>query len=106
MNKMVIWDLFGGGQNSVYFSLKEYNLLDKFDIYTFDITKPVHNKQFYLDLSQKNIVEIFSKFPKPDIILASPLCQSFSNVLNMKGGGTCFWKLNSKKNKLIERSVK
>lgn len=105
-NKKIIWDLFGGGQNSVYFSLKENNLLDDFDIYTFDVTPPVHDKQFHLDLSQDNIVKIFENFPKPDIIVASPLCQSFSNVLNMKGGGTCFWKLNKDKTKLIERSVK
>lgn len=106
MRKKVVWDLFGGGQNSVYFSLKEHNLLDKYDIYTFDITDPIHDKQFYLDLSQNNIIDLFKKFPSPDIIVASPLCQSFSTVLNMKGGGTCFWKLNSQKNKLIERSVR
>jgi hypothetical protein len=70
--------------------LQEAKLLDIFDIYTFDITEPTRKKHYKLDLSQDNIVEIFEKFPKPDIIVASPLCQSFSCVLNMKGGGTCF----------------
>lgn len=106
MKKKVIWDLFGGGQNSVFHTLKEYNLLDKYEILTFDVTDPIHNNQFKVDLSQKNIVELFKKYPKPDIIVSSPLCQSFSCVLNMKGGGTCFWKLNKTKTKLIERSVK
>lgn len=106
MNKLIIWDLFGGGQNSVYNSLKEFNLLDKYEVYTFDITEPTHKNQFHIDLSQDNIINIFQHYPKPDIIVASPLCQSFSNVLNMKGGGTCFWKLNNNKTKLIERSVK
>lgn len=50
-------------------------------------------------------MEIFKKYPHPDIIAASPLCQSFSCVLNMKGGGTCFWKLNEDKSLLVERSV-
>lgn len=105
MRKTIIWDLFGGGQNSVYWTLKEYNLLDQYELYTFDITDKIHDNQHYLDLSQKNIINTFKSFPKPDIILASPLCQSFSCVLNMKGGGTCFWKLNEDKTKLIERSV-
>ena len=26
MNKLVLWDLFGGGQNSIYHTVKEYNL--------------------------------------------------------------------------------
>lgn len=104
--KTVIWDLFGGGQNSVYYALKSANLLDSYDIYTFDITEPMHNQQFHLDLSKSHIVDEFKKYPKPDIIVASPLCQSFSCVLNMKGGGTCFWKLDNEKKMLVERSVK
>ena len=81
-------------------------LLELYDIYTFDITEPIHDQQFKIDLAQDHIVEKFKQFPKPDIIVASPLCQSFSCVLNMKGGGTCFWKFNDAKTKLIERSVK
>lgn len=104
--KKVVWDLFGGGQNSVYFALKENKMLDEFDVYTFDVTPKAHEKQFYVDLSLKSTKKWFEKFPRPDVIVASPLCQSFSNILNMKGGGTCFWKLNDKKDKLIERSVK
>lgn len=104
--KYIIWDLFGGGQNSVFNSLKENNLLDKYDVYTFDVTEPTREKHYKIDLSQDNIVELFKKFPKPNIIVSSPLCQSFSCVLNMKGGGTCFWKYNKKKTKLIFRSKK
>ena len=104
--KKIIWDLFGGGQNSVFLTLKDLDLLKFYDVYTFDITEPIHDKQFKIDLAQNNIIEIFSQFPEPDIIVASPLCQSFSCVLNMKGGGTCFWKFNKNKTKLIERSIK
>lgn len=100
--KLIVWDLFGGGQNSVY------NALDpnKYEVYTFDITEPTHEHQYHLDLSQRDIVDKFKDFPKPDIIVASPLCQSFSCVLSMKGGGTCFWKLNDDKTLLVERSIK
>lgn len=103
--KRVIWDLFGGGQNSVFLTLKELNLLENYDVYTFDITEPIHDKQFKIDLAQDHIIDIFKQFPQPDIIVASPLCQSFSCVLNMKGGGTCFWKFNDDRTKLIERPV-
>ncbi len=99
-SKIVVWDLFGGGQNSVFHALKNKK---NFEIYTFDVVKPIRKKQFILDLSQDNIISKLSKFPKPNIIVSSTLCQSFSCVLNMKGGGTCFWKLNKKKNKLIFR---
>ena len=69
--KKIVWDLFDGGQNSVYNALDHFN----YDIYTFDITEPSHEHQYQVDLSQDNIVDIFKKYPKPDIIVASPLCQ-------------------------------
>ncbi|WP_036437903.1 hypothetical protein [Mycoplasmopsis gallinarum] len=104
--KIVVWDLFGGGQNSVYGSLKESNWLSKYDIYTFDVTEPTRKKHIKMDLAQDNIIELFKDFPKPDIIVASPLCQSFSCVLNMKGGGTCFWAYEDEsRTKLKERSI-
>lgn len=104
--KIIVWDLFGGGQNSVYYSLKNNEVLKNYDIYTFDITAPAHSKQFNINLAQKNIINIFKKYPKPDIIVSSPLCQSFSNILSMPGGGTCFWKIDRTKNKLVFRSTK
>jgi site-specific DNA-cytosine methylase len=36
-----------------------------------------------------DLIREFDKYPTPDIIVASPLCQSFSLMLSMKGGGTC-----------------
>lgn len=102
MNNFIIWDLFGGGQNSIYHTVKEFNL--PFEVFTFDITEPQHQNQFKMDLSQDNIIECFKKFPTPDIICASPLCQSFSQVLQMKGGGTCFWKKEN--GLLVERTIK
>lgn len=97
MNKLILWDLFGGGQNSIYNTVKEYNL--PIDVYTFDITEPQHEKQFKLDLSSENVIEELKKYPNPDIIVASPLCQSFSITTTIKGGGTIGWK------KLKDRSI-
>lgn len=102
--KIIVWDLFGGGQNSVYNGLRNSKKFKNFEIYTFDVTKPTRKNHIKIDLAQPDIVEKMRKFPRPDIIVSSPLCQSFSCVLNMKGGGTCFWKLNKSKTKLIKRS--
>ncbi|MGL4768836.1 MAG: C5 methylase (MAV1virus-like) protein [Mycoplasmoidaceae bacterium] len=100
--KLIVWDLFGGGQNSIYKALKNNK---NYEIYTFDITAPTRKLHFKIDLSQKNIVEAFKGFPKPDIIVSSTLCQSFSSVLSMKGGGTAFWKMNKDGTKLEMRTV-
>ena len=97
MNKLILWDLFGGGQNSIYNTVKEYNL--PIDVYTFDITEPQHDKQFKLDLSSKDVIEKLKHYPRPDIISASPLCQSFSIATAIKGGGTIGWK------KLKDKSI-
>lgn len=100
MNKIIVWDLFGGGQNSVFQSLKDDPI---FDVWTFDITEQTREQHIKQDLTVNNIIEVLAKYPKPDIIVASPLCQSFSCVLQMKGGGTCFWKKEN--GLLVERSV-
>ena len=99
-NKIVVWDLFGGGQNSVYQTLRENSL---FDVWTFDITEPTREQHIKQDLTVDNILEVLAQYPRPDIIVASPLCQSFSCVLQMKGGGTCFWKKEN--GLLVERSI-
>ncbi len=101
--KIIVWDLFGGGQNSIYKGLNGSNI---YEIHTFDITKPIHKNQHIVDLSSDDLISKMKKYPKPEIITSSTLCQSFSCVLNMKGGGTCFWKLNKNKNKLIFRNKK
>ena len=99
-SKIIVWDLFGGGQNSVYESLKDNPL---FDVWTFDITEPTREQHIKQDLTVNNIIEVLENYPRPDIMVASPLCQSFSSILQMKGGGTCFWKKEN--GLLVERSI-
>lgn len=124
-DKIIIWDLFGGGCNSVSRAIKHFKLGNNYFVYTFDVVN-THKKSFRgqlnldfqkyinLDLSDSNIIEIFLNLIEkhiielPDIILSSTLCQSFSKVLSMTGGGTCFWKQEvrgDKNSKLIERTV-
>lgn len=82
--KRVVWDLFGGGQNSVYKALKD---VPGFEVWTFDVTEPTRDKHVSLDLAAPNLERELSKYPKPDIVAASPPCASFSNALAMKAGG-------------------
>lgn len=86
---MIVWDLFGGGLNSVYNALKDN---PQYEVWTFDITTSTRDKHIVMDLTQDNIIEAMSKFPKPDIIVASPLCQSFSILLVTKDKGRLGWK--------------
>lgn len=90
--KVIVWDLFDGGNNSVSKSLMNRS---EYEIHTVDITKPERKTQYDVDLSQdfKVLKKFFDKLPKPDIIVASPLCQSFSSVLSMKGGWNLFLKI-------------
>lgn len=132
--KMVVWDLFGGGQNSVPAGLLSGENQDNYIVHTFDVVPTEmndfkHKNYIYheLDLAagmikidgkkhkvngSTDIVKIFKSLnlPHPDIIVSSTLCQSFSNVLSMVGGGTCFWKKESEGKlednvKLVEREV-
>lgn len=92
-----------GGQNSVYQALKSN---PNYEVYTFDVTQPTRALHYEHDLSEpiKLLYIYFDKFPKPDIIVASPLCQSFSSIKSMKGGGTACWMYNDDKSKLLKRT--
>lgn len=93
--KLVVWDLFGGSNNSVWNALKQYDFIE---VYTFDINTNIkHEKQYIINLGKKdieNFVEFIEmgNFPKPDFICASPLCNSFSVILQTPDGGTLGWK--------------
>jgi len=69
---IVVWDLFGGGNNSVSKALDP----NKYEIYTFDILNGFDLTKEFKTLQK----EYFSKVPKPDIIVASPPCESFSGA--------------------------
>jgi len=98
-NKIIVWDLFGGTNNSVYNALKDN---DEYEVLTFDITQPSRDKHYRLDMTDHFVIERLELYPEPDIIVASPPCDSFSSILSMRGGGTACWVL--KADKLIYRS--
>ncbi len=95
MNKTIIYDLFGGGCNSLKKALSDN---DNYEIYTFDILD-TFKETFKVDLTREDIIDkmLSFKLPKPDIIVASPPCMSFSRAAAMKyketiGNATWYYK--------------
>jgi len=81
--KQVVWALFDDGNCSYKKAIEKF-FNNEFIVYCFGINKrPFKDKQNYkyieLNLSITNIDKILSelnKLPKPDIIMASPPCES------------------------------
>lgn len=116
MKKTVIWDLWGGGLNSLRSALRESKQLSNFLVYTFDIVPKSNNfNNIVFDLATDNIEQKFDKLiksgkiEKPDYIICSPLCQSFSiamqSISNLKdskgkyfsGNPHHYWNYETKK---------
>ena len=97
-----VWNMFGGLNNSVRIAINDILNPDGkdneklYDILTFDILeKDKHgNTNIVLDLTQdfEKLKVILSKFPKPDIITGSPMCNAFSQARRLPNGNHCFVK--------------
>ncbi|UWV85530.1 hypothetical protein NW066_02450 [Mycoplasmopsis felis] len=69
MKKIIVWDLFGGGQNSVFNSINnDPKLKEKFEVYIRDITEPTREFHYKLDLASDNIVELFKNIPNQTLL--------------------------------------
>ena len=93
--KTIVWDLFGGLNGSVGLSLDP----KIYKIYTIDILDETKDgrKNIVIDLADSITMRLFAKLdklPKPDIIVASPMCQSFSRAAALKGGNAS-WRVNN-----------
>lgn len=96
MEKMVVWSLFDSGNGSYFKVLKDMQ-----NIENFSIGLDIENKNDHfinLDLSDYSfifgkdlLIEELEKLPKPDLIIASPPCESWSVASAMSGGNAC-WK--------------
>lgn len=93
MRRKVVWDLFGGGQNSIYNSLDK----SKYKVYSIDIVNKFSNV-LICDLSNwKQTLKMLNTLPKPEIITASPPCTSFSIILHHNKDERIGWKLQNNK---------
>lgn len=98
--KIIVWALFDSG-NGCY-TQASYDFPD-IDIYPIGLDVEHKNKHL-IALNLADYSQLFGKsalfahldtLPKPDIILASPPCESFSVASAMRGGNAC-WKQESK----------
>jgi hypothetical protein len=70
--KIIIWDLFGGTQNSIYNCLKDD---DNYVVITFDSTESTRPNHHTIDLTNLPLFKKYikkHKIPKPTTITASP----------------------------------
>lgn len=88
MNKLTVWALFDSG-NGCYKQAQGDN-----DVISIGLNE--HEKTsaefISMDLSQdvKAIIKELSKLPRPDLIIASPPCESWSNASAISGGNACW----------------
>ena len=95
-NKMIIWSLFDSGNGSYFKVLKDMD-----NIENFSIGLDIENKNDHfinVDLSdysflfgKDKLINKLSELPKPDLIIASPPCESWSVASAMTNGNAC-WK--------------
>lgn len=94
---MIVWGLFDSGNGSYF---KAAQKMEGIELYSVGVDIENKNDHFInLDLAdyshiftgENNIIRTLDKLPKPDLIIASPPCESWSNASSMWGGNAC-WK--------------
>lgn len=98
---MIVWALFDSGNGSYTKGIKDLNEkgLCNIDVYPIGIDIEKKNNHFInLNLADygrlfgdNTLFDTLDKLPKPDLIIASPPCESWSNASAMTGGNAC-WK--------------
>ena len=99
---MVIWALFDSGNGSYYQVAKD---MDGVEIYSVGIDRENKNDHFInLDLADysrlfgdNKLFDELDELPKPDLIIASPPCESWSVASAMPNGNAC-WKQDELEN--------
>lgn len=114
MKKMTAWALFDSGNGSY---TKGVNALNgsggtNIEIYPIGIDIEKKNNHFInLNLADysrlfgdNTLFETLDKLPKPDLIIASPPCESWSNASAMRDGNAC-WKQEDLSDSLFEPQI-
>lgn len=98
---MVVWALFDSGNGSYFKGAKALNRSGGANIDIYSIGIDIENKNnHFINLNLADYGRLFGdntlfdeldKLPKPDLIIASPPCESWSVACAMSNG-TAFWK--------------
>lgn len=100
MSKLIMWSLFDSGKGAYRRTVDKY-FIDMIENYSIGIDKE-NEGDCFMNLNLADYGELFGQndmwngldsLPKPDIILASPPCESWSVASSMRGGNRCYkWK--------------
>lgn len=97
VRKMVVWALFDSG-NGCYKRVAETYRQNEIDLYAIGLDKENKNSHFInlnlasysFDKRDNPIFNELDKLPKPDLIIASPPCESWSTASSMYEGNACW----------------
>lgn len=93
---MITWALFDSGNGCYNQAAKKFDEIELYSI-GLDVYQK-HNHFINLNLADygrmfgdNTLFNTLDKLPKPDLIIASPPCESWSNASGMRGGNAS-WK--------------
>lgn len=112
---MIVWALFDSGNGSYTKGVKDLNDKDLCDIEIHPIGIDIERKNnHFINLNLADYSRLFGnntlfdtldKLPKPDLIIASPPCESWSNASAIPNGNAC-WKKEDLSDSLFEPQKK
>ena len=115
IKKMVVWALFDSGNGSYFKGANSLNSSGGANIEIYSIGMDIENKNNHftnLDLADykrlfgdNTLFDVLDKLPKPDLVIASPPCESWSNASAMENGNAC-WKRNDVSDSLFAPQVR
>jgi len=111
LKKMIVWALFDSGNGSYTKGVKDLNDKGLCDIEIHPIGIDIERKNnHFINLNLADYSRLFGdntlfdtldKLPKPDLIIASPPCESWSNASAIPNGNAC-WKKEDLSDSLFE----
>ena len=112
---MTVWALFDSGNGSYFKGANSLNSSGGANIEIYSIGMDIENKNNHfinLDLADykrlfgdNTLFDVLDKLPKPDLVIASPPCESWSNASAMENGNAC-WKRNDVSDSLFAPQVR
>lgn len=115
IKQMVVWALFDSGNGSYLKGAKYLSRSGGANIGIYPIGIDIENKNdHFINLNLADYGRFFGdntlfdeldKLPKPDLIIASPPCESWSNASAMENGNAC-WKRNDVSDSLFAPQVR
>ena len=115
IKEMVVWALFDSGNGSYLKGAKYLSRSGGANIDIYPIGIDIENKNdHFINLNLADYGRLFGdntlfdtldKLPRPDLIIASPPCESWSNASAMENGNAC-WKRNDVSDSLFAPQVR